>query len=81
LIRKTKSNYTTGMDTLFYPIDLLNYLVPLVYTTLFDGANYGYRGVLKFSFNVTKSSTNFLEFAINYLKSEIPKINIHLILV
>src|SRR5208283_3462471 len=41
LIRKTKSDYTIGMDTPFYSIYILNYFISLVYTTLFDKANYG----------------------------------------
>jgi hypothetical protein len=53
------------MDIPFYPIYLSNYFVPLVYTTLFDEANYGYQEVLKFLFHATTSSTNYLEFAIN----------------
>ena len=80
MIRKTKSDYTTGMNTPFYSIYLLNYLVPLIYTALFDEANYGYQEVFKFSFHVTTSSTNHLEFAINYLKSKITKISINLML-
>ena len=64
-----------------YCLCILNYVVSLIsqfclIITLLDGSNYNYQEVLNVLFRAATSSTNYLGYASNYLRSRISKIRI-----